>query len=85
MPGIAAPRIIENYDGGDIMLDAETDTALTLKDFPELSDYKGQTLLTTDGKTLLGADDKAGIAEIVCAMEYLTWNKGTEKGRSIAS
>ncbi len=71
MPGIAAPRIIENYDGQDIMLDAETNTALTLVDFPELADYKGQTLLTTDGKTLLGADDKAGMAEIVCAMEYL--------------
>ena len=71
MPGISAPRIIENYDGKDIMLDAETNTALTLVDFPELADYKGQTLLTTDGKTLLGADDKAGMAEIVCAMEYL--------------
>lgn len=71
MPGIAAPRIIENYDGNDIMLDAESNTALTLADFPELADYKGQTLLTTDGKTLLGADDKAGMAEIVCAMEYL--------------
>lgn len=71
MPGIAAPRIIENYDGKDIMLDAESNTALTLVDFPELADYKGQTLLTTDGKTLLGADDKAGMAEIVCAMEYL--------------
>ena len=71
MPGIAAPRIIENYDGKDIMLDPETNTALTLADFPELAGYKGQTLLTTDGKTLLGADDKAGMAEIVCAMEYL--------------
>lgn len=71
MPGIAAPRVIENYDGNDILLDAESNTALTLADFPELADYKGQTLLTTDGKTLLGADDKAGVAEIVCAMEYL--------------
>ncbi len=71
MPGIAAPRILENYDGKDIMLDAETNTALTLADFPELADYKGQTLLVTDGKTLLGADDKAGMAEIMCAMEYL--------------
>lgn len=71
MPGISAPRIIENYDGQDIMLDAKTNTALTLTDFPELAGYKGQTLLTTDGKTLLGADDKAGMAEIVCAMEYL--------------
>ncbi len=71
MPGISAPVIIENYDGKDIMLDAETNTALTLADFPELADYKGQTMLVTDGKHLLGADDKAGVAEIVCAMDYL--------------
>ena len=71
MPGISAPVIIENYDGKDIMLDAETNTALTLADFPELADYQGQTLLVTDGKHLLGADDKAGVAEIVCAMDYL--------------
>lgn len=71
MPGIAAPRILENYDGKDILLDAESNTALTLADFPELADYKGQMLLVTDGKTLLGADDKAGVAEIVCAMEHL--------------
>ncbi len=71
MPGIDAPRILENYDGKDILLDAESNTALTLADFPELADYKGQTLLVTDGKTLLGADDKAGVAEIVCAMEHL--------------
>ena len=71
MPGIAAPRIIENYDGNDILLDAESQTSLSLADFPELADYKGQTLLVTDGKTLLGADDKAGVAEIVCAIEYL--------------
>lgn len=71
MPGIASPRIVENYDGKDIMLDAENNIALTLTDFPELANYKGQTLLTTDGKTLLGADDKAGMAEIICAMEYL--------------
>ncbi|MDR3046751.1 MAG: peptidase T [Bacteroidales bacterium] len=71
MPGITTPRIIENYNGDDIVLDAETNTVLSTVDFPELSLYKGQTLLTTDGKTLLGADDKAGIAEIICAMEYL--------------
>lgn len=71
MPGIAVPRIIENYDGNDIVLDAESNTVLSVEDFPELAGYKGQTLLTTDGKTLLGADDKAGIAEIVCAMDYL--------------
>ena len=71
MPGISAPVIIPNYDGKDILLDAETNTALTLADFPELADYQGQTLLVTDGKHLLGADDKAGVAEIVCAMDYL--------------
>lgn len=71
MPGVKIPRIIENYDGKDIMLDAETSTALLIQDFPELSHYKGETLLTTDGKHLLGADDKAGVAEIICAMEYL--------------
>lgn len=81
MPGIAAPRIIENYDGGDIMLDAESNTALTIADFPEMKDYKGQTLLTTDGKTLLGADDKAGIAEIVSAMEYLLRHPEIKHGK----
>ena len=81
MPGIAKPRIIPNYDGKDIMLDAETNTALTIADFPELKDYVGQTLLTTDGKTLLGADDKAGIAEIVCAMEYLMAHPEIKHGK----
>ncbi|MBP5709880.1 MAG: peptidase T, partial [Bacteroidales bacterium] len=81
MPGIAAPVIINDYDGKDIMLDAETNTALTVKDFPELKDYIGQTLLTTDGKTLLGADDKAGIAEIVTAMEYLLAHPEIKHGK----
>jgi tripeptide aminopeptidase len=81
MPGIAKPRIINNYDGKDIMLDSETNTALTLADFPELKEYVGQTLLTTDGKTLLGADDKAGIAEIVCAMEYLMAHPEIKHGK----
>lgn len=71
MPGIAAPIIINNYDGGTIVLDQASNTVLSPEEFPELLNYKGQTLLTTDGKTLLGADDKAGVAEIVCAMEYL--------------
>ena len=71
MPGINAPKIVENYDGNDIILDKETHTILSTADFPELKNYVGQTLLTTDGKTLLGADDKAGIAEIICALEYL--------------
>lgn len=71
MPGIAAPMVVENYDGGTIVLDAASNTVLSPDEFPELANYKGQTILTTDGKTLLGADDKAGVAEIVCAMEYL--------------
>ena len=81
MPGIDAPVIINDYDGKDIMLDAETNTALNVKDFPELKDYIGQTLLTTDGKTLLGADDKAGIAEIVTAMEYLLAHPEIKHGK----
>ena len=81
MPGISAPRVIPNYDGKDIMLDAESGTALTLTDFPELADYTGQTLLVTDGKTLLGADDKAGIAEIVTAMEYLLAHPEIQHGK----
>ena len=81
MPGISAPRIIPNYDGKDIMLDEESGTALTLTDFPELADYTGQTLLVTDGKTLLGADDKAGIAEIVTAMEYLLAHPEIKHGK----
>ena len=81
MPGISAPRIIPNYDGKDIMLDEESCTALTLTDFPELADYTGQTLLVTDGKTLLGADDKAGIAEIVTAMEYLLAHPEIKHGK----
>ena len=63
------PRIIENYDGKDIPLN-ETLTML-VKDFPELKDFKGHTLVVTDGTTLLGADDKAGVAEIMTAAEHL--------------
>ena len=81
MPGIAAPVIVENYDGEDIVLDAATNTKLAVADFPELKDYVGQTILTTDGKTLLGADDKAGIAEIVTAMEYLIAHPEIKHGK----
>lgn len=63
------PRVIENYDGKDIRLNA--DLTMSVIDFPELSFFKGHTLITTDGTTLLGADDKAGIAEIMTAAEYL--------------
>ena len=65
------PQIVENYDGSDIVLDAKRSIALRVEEFPELQQYKGQTIITTDGSTLLGADDKAGVAEIMCAAEYL--------------
>ena len=65
------PHIIRNYDGKDILLNAEKELSLKVADFPELLQYKGQTIITTDGTTLLGADDKAGVAEIMCAAEYL--------------
>lgn len=65
------PQIVENYDGGDIVLNDTRQIVLSPKQFPELKQYVGQTLITTDGTTLLGADDKAGIAEIMTAMAYL--------------
>ena len=65
------PRSVKNYDGGDIVLDAEQGVSLSPSLSPEMLDYVGQDLIVTDGKTLLGADDKAGIAEIVTAVEYL--------------
>ncbi len=68
------PRFIENYSGGDIILNQDKNIILSPKDFPELNDHIGMDLITTDGTTLLGADNKAGIAEIVTAMEYLINN-----------
>ncbi|MFI2743997.1 peptidase T [Zhouia sp. PK063] len=65
------PKIVENYDGKDIVLNEEQNIILSPDYFDDLLQYKGQTLITTDGTTLLGADDKAGITEIVSAMEYL--------------
>lgn len=65
------PRVITNYDGQDIVLNEVENIVMTVQDFPNLTGYKGQTLIVTDGTTLLGADDKSGIAEIVTAMEYL--------------
>ncbi|RZP14774.1 MAG: peptidase T [Flavobacteriales bacterium] len=65
------PQIIENYDGNDIILNKEQNIILSPSYFEDLLLYKGQTLITTDGNTLLGADDKAGITEIISAMEYL--------------
>lgn len=64
------PQIIENYDGGDILLKG-SGAFLSPNDFPEMLEYKGQTLITTDGTTLLGADDKAGVTEIMSAVEYV--------------
>ena len=63
------PQIIENYDGGDVALG--DGKSLKVSEFPEMAQYRGQTLITTDGTTLLGADDKAGVAEIMCAAEYM--------------
>jgi tripeptide aminopeptidase len=65
------PQILQNYDGKDIVLNKEKNIVLNIKEFPELLEYIGQTLITTDGNTLLGADDKAGIAEIMTAVKYL--------------
>lgn len=65
------PQIIEDYDGGDIVLNADQNIVLSPSYFDDLKQYKGQTIITTDGTTLLGADDKAGITEIMEAMQYL--------------
>ena len=65
------PQIVENYDGEDIVLNDAKDIVLSVEEFPNLKNYVGKTVITTDGTTLLGADDKAGIVEIVEAMKYL--------------
>ena len=65
------PQIVKNYDGKDIVLNKSLNIILSPKDFPDLLKFKGQDLITTDGTTLLGADDKAGVAEIMTAMEFL--------------
>ena len=75
------PQIIENYDGKDIVLNAEQNIILSPNYFEDLLLYKGQTLITTDGTTLLGADDKAGITEIMSAMEYLINNPEIKHGK----
>lgn len=76
------PQFVENYDGeSDITLDKDGKFKLTTTDFPNLKNYKGQTLITTDGSTLLGADDKSGIAEIVTAMEYLIAHPEIKHGK----
>lgn len=75
------PQIIPNYDGNDIVLNEALNVVLTTKSFPELSGYKGHTLITTDGTTLLGADNKAGIAEIITAMAYLIRHPEIKHGK----
>ncbi|WP_281987285.1 peptidase T [Aquimarina aggregata] len=75
------PQIIENYDGKDIILNAAENIVLSPDYFEDLKLYKGQTLITTDGTTLLGADDKAGITEIVSAMEYLVQHPEIKHGK----
>lgn len=75
------PQIVKNYDGGDIMLNEKEGIVLSPKDFDDLLLYKGKTLITTDGTSLLGADDKAGIAEIVSAMEYLIQHPEIKHGK----
>ncbi len=75
------PQIHENYDGKDIVLNNEKNIVLSPNYFEDLLDYKGQTIITTDGTTLLGADDKAGVTEIVSAMEYLTQHPEIKHGK----
>jgi len=74
------PQIVKNYNGGDIVLNKKKNIILSPKYFKDLLMYKGQTLITTDGNTLLGADDKAGITEIVSAMEHLIQNPSIKHG-----
>jgi tripeptide aminopeptidase len=75
------PRLIDCFDGNDILLNAEKNVVLSIKRFPEILKYKGEQLIVTDGTTLLGADDKAGVAEIVTAMEYLLAHPEIKHGK----
>ena len=75
------PRIVEKYDGGDIVLNKDMNVILSPNDFPEMLHHTGKDLIVTDGTTLLGADDKAGIAEIITAMEYLIQHPEIEHGK----
>ena len=74
------PKIVENYDGKDIVLNEAKDIVLSVEEFPNLKNYVGKTVITTDGTTLLGADDKAGITEIVEAIKYLSEHPEIEHG-----
>jgi tripeptide aminopeptidase len=75
------PQVVESYDGKDIVLNNAMQIVLSPRDFPELAGYKGQTLITTDGTTLLGADDKAGMTEIMTAMAYLIKHPDIKHGK----
>ena len=79
--GNVNPQVHHEYGGGDILLNPQKKIKLSPKEFRELKQYKGQTIITTDGLTLLGADDKAGIAEIVTAMEYLISHPEIKHGK----
>ena len=74
-------RIVENYDGQDIVLNAEKNIVFEVAKYPEILDYKGQDIIVTDGTTLLGADDKAGLAEVVTACEYLIQHPEIQHGK----
>jgi tripeptide aminopeptidase len=74
------PKIVNDYDGSDIILNEGKNIVLSPREFPELKNYIGNTLITTDGTTLLGADDKAGVAEIITAVEYLINNPNIPHG-----
>lgn len=76
-----SPRIVQQYDGGDITLNAKENIVLSPREFPELTSYTGQDLIVTDGTTLLGADDKAGVAEIISAVEYLMEHPEIKHGK----
>ena len=75
------PKIWPNYQGQDLVLDEASGVVLSPSEFPELLDHQGQTLITTDGKTLLGADDKAGVTEIMAALQYLVENPHIPHGK----
>ena len=75
------PKFVENYDGGDIILDANKEYVLSPEKYPEILDYVGKTLITTDGTTLLGADDKAGVSEIMEMAEILLKDKSIPHGK----
>lgn len=75
------PRVVENYAGGDIVLNEKDNIVLRVADFPEVENYKGDDIIVTDGNTLLGADDKAGVAEIVAAVAYLQAHPEIKHGK----